>query len=235
MKVPVLEIFGPTIQGEGMVIGKKTLFVRTAGCDYRCAWCDSRFTWDGTGKPELLFPEEIVKQIELLNKGSARHVTLSGGNPALHKGLGEVVQLLHERGYEIAIETQGTIWNDWIAKVDDITVSPKPPSSTMTTDIEQLARFMKRLPSAQTTLKVVVFDEADFQFAERIHQQFPHLDFYIQPGNGDLQEQDERKMTNYLISSYERLIERTIRSTILRDVRVLPQLHALVWGNRRGV
>ena len=49
-KIPVMEIFGPTIQGEGMVIGQKTMFVRTAGCDYSCSWCDSAFTWDGTGK-----------------------------------------------------------------------------------------------------------------------------------------------------------------------------------------
>ncbi|MDF0142324.1 7-carboxy-7-deazaguanine synthase QueE, partial [Staphylococcus pseudintermedius] len=45
-KIPVLEIFGPTIQGEGRVIGRKTMFVRTAGCDFRCSWCDSKFTWD---------------------------------------------------------------------------------------------------------------------------------------------------------------------------------------------
>lgn len=48
--IPVLEIFGPTIQGEGMVIGQKTMFVRTAGCDYSCSWCDSAFTWDGSAK-----------------------------------------------------------------------------------------------------------------------------------------------------------------------------------------
>lgn len=41
MKIPVLEIFGPTIQGEGAVIGRKTMFIRTAGCDFNCAWCDS--------------------------------------------------------------------------------------------------------------------------------------------------------------------------------------------------
>lgn len=40
-KMPIMEIFGPTIQGEGMVIGRKTMFVRTGGCDYSCSWCDS--------------------------------------------------------------------------------------------------------------------------------------------------------------------------------------------------
>ncbi|MDU4929904.1 MAG: 7-carboxy-7-deazaguanine synthase QueE, partial [Staphylococcus epidermidis] len=52
-KIPVLEIFGPTIQGEGRVIGRKTMFVRTAGCDYRCSWCDSAFTWDGSAKEDI--------------------------------------------------------------------------------------------------------------------------------------------------------------------------------------
>ncbi|MDA5453815.1 7-carboxy-7-deazaguanine synthase QueE, partial [Streptococcus thermophilus] len=48
LKLPVLEIFGPTFQGEGRAIGQKTMFVRTAGCDYHCDWCDSAFTWDGS-------------------------------------------------------------------------------------------------------------------------------------------------------------------------------------------
>ena len=46
LKLPVLEIFGPTFQGEGRAIGQKTMFVRTAGCDYHCDWCDSAFTWE---------------------------------------------------------------------------------------------------------------------------------------------------------------------------------------------
>ncbi|MED4958776.1 7-carboxy-7-deazaguanine synthase QueE, partial [Paenibacillus macerans] len=53
--IPVLEVFGPTVQGEGMVIGQKTMFVRTAGCDYRCVWCDSAFTWDGSAKDAIRF------------------------------------------------------------------------------------------------------------------------------------------------------------------------------------
>ncbi|MBO1911807.1 7-carboxy-7-deazaguanine synthase QueE, partial [Microvirga sp. 3-52] len=64
MKIPVMEVFGPTIQGEGMVMGQKTMFVRTAGCDYSCAWCDSSFTWDGSGKSELKRPIEIVEELK---------------------------------------------------------------------------------------------------------------------------------------------------------------------------
>ena len=60
-KIPVMEIFGPTIQGEGMVIGQKTMFVRTAGCDYSCAWCDSCFYmgWSGKDQIKQMTAEEI--------------------------------------------------------------------------------------------------------------------------------------------------------------------------------
>lgn len=69
-KVPVLEIFGPTIQGEGMVVGQKTMFVRTAGCDYSCSWCDSSFTWDGSGKHLIvqMTAEEIWSELKRLGE-----------------------------------------------------------------------------------------------------------------------------------------------------------------------
>ena len=65
-KIPVMEIFGPTIQGEGAVIGQKTMFVRTAGCDYSCSWCDSAFTWDGSGKEQItmMTAEEIWTELK---------------------------------------------------------------------------------------------------------------------------------------------------------------------------
>ncbi|ONN64119.1 7-carboxy-7-deazaguanine synthase QueE, partial [Herbaspirillum sp. VT-16-41] len=76
-KIPVLEIFGPTIQGEGMVIGQKTMFVRTAGCDYSCSWCDSKFTWDGSEKEsiQMMEPQEIVEALYEKGGGRFQHVT----------------------------------------------------------------------------------------------------------------------------------------------------------------
>src|SRR6478609_725937 len=84
-KIPVMEIFGPTIQGEGMVIGQKTMFVRTAGCDYSCSWCDSAFTWNGTGKNDIkmLEAEEIWEDLKQIGGNNFSFVTISGGNPAL--------------------------------------------------------------------------------------------------------------------------------------------------------
>ena len=107
-KIPVLEIFGPTIQGEGRVIGRKTMFVRTAGCDYRCSWCDSAFTWDGSAKEDikLMTAEEIYDALLEIGGHRFNHVTISGGNPALIKGIQELVDLFEDKHIYTALETQ---------------------------------------------------------------------------------------------------------------------------------
>ena len=108
-KIPVLEIFGPTIQGEGMVVGQKTMFIRTAGCDYSCAWCDSAFTWDGSAKDQIrqMTPEDIWDELVAIGGENFSHVTISGGNPALLKNIEFLLSILKENGMRTAIETQG--------------------------------------------------------------------------------------------------------------------------------
>jgi len=238
-RFPVLEIFGPTVQGEGMVIGQKTMFVRTAGCDYSCSWCDSAFTWDGSGKQDIRWmeAEDIAGELFRLGGDAFSHVTLSGGNPALLPRLGELIALLHDRGVKVALETQGSLWRDWFWDIDELTLSPKPPSSGMTADISVLDEIVERLASRNRNycLKVVIFDETDLQFAERIHARYPQAPMYLQSGNDAVTEPDAASLLPRLMAKYEWLVEAVMRSPSLRSVRVLPQLHAWLWGNRRGV
>ncbi|WP_219640347.1 7-carboxy-7-deazaguanine synthase QueE [Cohnella sp. CFH 77786] len=238
-RFPVIEIFGPTVQGEGMVIGRKTMFVRTAGCDYRCSWCDSAFTWDGSGKDEIrmLTADEIMEELRRTGGDAFDHVTLSGGNPALLPGLGELIDLLHREGVLVALETQGSRWQDWFLLVDELTLSPKPPSSGMATDWDVLDGIVERLQAGcrQNSLKVVVFDEPDFRYAAAVHRRYPGVPFYLQAGNGDLKERDSSRLLERLMRRYEWLVESAMASAELRNVRVLPQLHAWLWGNKRGV
>jgi len=238
--IPVLEIFGPTIQGEGMVIGQKTMFVRTAGCDYRCSWCDSAFTWDGTASDEIkqMTPEAIYQELIRLGQDRFSHVTISGGNPALLASLDGLVQLLKERGIRTAVETQGSKWQSWLHDIDDVTISPKPPSSGMTTDLDALDQIIHALMASNhqgLSLKVVVFNEEDFAYAQSIHQRYPAVPFYLQPGNDDLTIADTITLRDKLLESFEWLIDRAMEAPDMNDVKVLPQLHALVWGNKRGV
>ncbi|QAY68291.1 7-carboxy-7-deazaguanine synthase QueE [Paenibacillus protaetiae] len=238
-RIPVMEIFGPTVQGEGMVIGQKTMFVRTAGCDYSCAWCDSAFTWDGTGKDEIAMMSAADIMAELRRVGGSRfsHVTLSGGNPLLLAALGELVRELHEAGMTVAVETQGSRWQDWLLDIDEVTLSPKPPSSGMKTDWGKLDEIVSRLSGADRSfsLKVVVFNDEDFEYAVSVHERYPGVPFYVQTGNDDLTETDHAKLLRKSMAQYEQLVERTMASDKLRHVRVLPQLHMWLWGNKRGV
>jgi 7-carboxy-7-deazaguanine synthase len=110
--ISVSEIFGPTVQGEGAVIGKPTVFVRTGGCDYRCSWCDSKFavlpefrdTWRRMSSEAVLAKVKDLSPRPIL-------ITLSGGNPALQP-FRPLIQLAKTEGYRFTIETQGTLARD---------------------------------------------------------------------------------------------------------------------------
>ncbi|GAB6929259.1 7-carboxy-7-deazaguanine synthase QueE [Paenibacillus sp. JCM 10914] len=239
--IPVMEIFGPTVQGEGMVVGRKTMFVRTAGCDYRCSWCDSAFTWDGSATDTIarMSAQEVWQELYRLGGERFDHVTLSGGNPALLSQLGSLIDELHRHGITIAVETQGSRWQDWLMDIDEVTISPKPPSSGMTTDWGKLDEIVSRLsgrpPGRGLSLKVVVFDDQDLAYAETVHERYPNVPFYLQTGNPDVRTDDKNAHVTFLLDRYEQLVDAVMQSDRLNDVRVLPQLHTLVWSNKRGV
>src|SRR5689334_14548897 len=81
----ISEIFGPTIQGEGALIGKPTVFVRTGSCDYRCSWCDTLYAVLPEYKSDWrsMTTEEIFAEVQCLSGHKPILVTLSGGNPAI--------------------------------------------------------------------------------------------------------------------------------------------------------
>ncbi|QDH22273.1 7-carboxy-7-deazaguanine synthase QueE [Saccharibacillus brassicae] len=238
--IPVLEVFGPTIQGEGMSIGRKTMFVRTAGCDYRCSWCDSKFTWDGSAKDQIrmLSPEQIVDELLDLGGDTFDHVTISGGNPLLLPQIAYLIQELHGRGIRTAVETQGSRWQDWLVRIDEVTLSPKPPSSGMETDFDVLDDIVARLREASgrrdLCLKIVIFDEEDLTYARFVHKRYPDVPFILQTGNPQVAGEVQDHVSS-LLQRYEWLIGRLSDLPDLKDARALPQLHTLVWGNKRGV
>ncbi len=241
-QIPVLEIFGPTIQGEGMVIGRKTMFVRTPGCDYRCSWCDSAYTWDGSARDDIrrMSAEEIADELFAIGGSRFNHVTISGGNPALYGQIGELVELLAGRGIKTGLETQGSRWQDWFPAIEDLTLSPKPPSSGMNPDFDVLDDIIERLRNTSridhhVSLKIVVFNDADFEWAENIHKRYPDVPFYLQVGNDDSVTDDTENLTAKLLDQLEWLADKAVASSVMNDAKVLPQLHTLMWGNKRGV
>ncbi|OIK08621.1 7-carboxy-7-deazaguanine synthase QueE [Bacillus sp. MUM 116] len=238
-KLPVMEIFGPTIQGEGAVIGQKTMFVRTAGCDYSCSWCDSAFTWDGSGKNDIqmMEPEEIWKELKAIGGDCFSFVTISGGNPALLKNLDSLIQIFKENGIKIGLETQGSKWQDWFMEIDELTISPKPPSSKMVTDFAILDGIIEKLNGSpnNVSLKVVIFDDLDYEYAKNVHLRYPDIPFFLSVGNDDINTSDNHSLLMHLLKKYELLVDKVMLDPDLNNVKVLPQLHTLLWGNKRGV
>lgn len=242
VRLPIHEVFGPTIQGEGMVVGQKTMFVRTGGCDYSCAWCDSAFTWNGEQKADMLTVHDIFDRIEEAGKTkdgkrNYEHVTISGGNPALLKGLGDLIDILQSYGIKVGLETQGSKWQDWFYKIDDLTISPKPPSSLMKTDFTILDEIIAKLDESNVnfSLKVVVFDDKDFEYAKKVNYRYRHLYdvFYLSVGNEDSHEQGN--IAPRLIEKLDWLWDKVFEEPEMNNARPLPQLHTLVYNNRRGV
>jgi len=112
----VVEIFN-SIQGEGAYAGYTASFVRLAGCNLRCHWCDTKKSWD-LGAGYELEPIEIVK------KCLRRIVIITGGEPLLHD-LSPLVTILHDREQRVHLETNGTLPLPDGVKLDWVTVSPK--------------------------------------------------------------------------------------------------------------
>ncbi len=235
-RIRISEIFGPTIQGEGPLIGRPTVFVRTAGCDYRCAWCDTLYAVlpDYRGDWQSMTANEILARVDALSGQQPVLVSLSGGNPAMQP-LDSFIQLARTRGHSFALETQGSLHQPWFRELDWLVLSPKPPSSKMTTDWtavkDCIAASEKR---AQCALKIVVFDEADYEFARDAARRLPETPLYLQIGNPTGASGSEDAGLSDLAARFRWLSEKVANDRWF-GVHVLPQLHVLMWGNKRGV
>lgn len=161
--VPVMEHFY-TIQGEGFHQGKAAYFIRLAGCDVGCVWCDVKDSWDQTKHP-LLSIKEIISEVK---ETPADIVVITGGEPLMHD-LTNLTNELHKAGLKTHIETSGAhpLSGSW----DWICLSPK--------------KFKAPLPGilpVANELKVVIFNKTDFEWAEKYAAQVSsECKLYLQP------------------------------------------------------
>ena len=225
----ISEIFGPTLQGEGALIGRPTVFVRTGGCDFRCAWCDTLHAVLPKHRGEWRRMDAAEVQAELRRLSPPILVTLSGGNPAL-QDLSGLIELGQAEGYTFNLETQGSVARPWFARLDHLTLSPKPPSAGVATDLETVRDCVEAAAGGpETHLKIVVLDEEDFVWARTASDALA-LPTTLQVCNDRPGASDR----DALLARWTWLAQR-VRDTGWTGARVLPQLHVLAWGDRRGV
>lgn len=234
---PVVEIFGPTVQGEGPDAGRPAYFVRFGGCDYRCRWCDSMHAVEPSlvREAERLSAVAICDQIAALPSGP-RLVVLSGGNPALLH-LGELVEALQFIGLQVAVETQGSVWREWLGHVDRLVISPKPPSSGMASaeSAAQTDRFFQKLAhtSVSSALKIVVFHSDDLDWAQDFAVAHPDVELFLSAGT-DIG-LGEQQTIAAVRDRFAWLAGAVATRPALAHARVFPQLHVIAWGTAKGV
>jgi 7-carboxy-7-deazaguanine synthase len=153
-----------TLQGEGYHQGKAAYFIRLAGCDVGCVWCDVKESWDASKHP-VFSVEEIVSNALA---HPARLAIITGGEPLLYN-LDALTTALKKVGFELNIETSGSspMSGNW----DWVCLSPKKFKAPLTESIQ-----------AASELKVVIFNTHDFEWAETYAKQVaPNCKLYLQP------------------------------------------------------
>lgn len=222
----IAEIFY-SIQGEGMLAGVPSVFVRTSGCNLRCSWCDTPYTsWNPEGEERSI--ESIAEEV---GGYGASHAVITGGEPMLASKIAELTRALPQH---ITIETAGTV--DVDVRCDLMSISPKLANSTprerehgrwaaqherLRYQPEILKRLISRYPYQ---LKFVISDPADMTEVRAIVREVGAANdrVLLMPEGIDPATLAERG----------RLLVDLAKSA---GFRFSPRLHIVLWGNRRGV
>lgn len=201
-----------SLQGEGLKIGRLTYFIRAAGCNLRCSWCDTAFSQDYSVGKEMSIPE-VMGLI-----GDVENVCFTGGEPLEQADAPEFLKALVEAGKTVVLETNGSKDLSIVPDSDRIIISMdiKCPSSGM-----QDRMFLPNLErlTMKDQLKFVIADEKDLAYAEEFLKQHP-------------------MKTNVIFSAVGGISIRFLAEEVVAkklDVLVLPQLHKLIWGDKQGV
>ena len=200
-----------SIQGEGLMMGVPTFFIRSVGCNLSCSWCDTGYSMSGG---EEMSVEEIMRQV-----GDCGHVCVTGGEPMLQPDIADLLDALVRAGKHTVLETNGA--TD-LSKVPDdrlvmISMDIKCPSSGMT---DRMLLSNLAYLSGKDQLKFVIADDRDFDFAVGfLRDNEVKANVVFTPVGG--------------VDRLEWLVSRVLESKA--DVRVLPQLHKVIWGDRRAV
>lgn len=213
-QVKISEVFH-SIEGEGIEIGRPEIFIRLAGCNLRCTWCDTEYALEN-GKEMSV--EEILQEVR---KYPCKSVSITGGEPLFQKEETlELVRQLKKMSYWIQINTNGTILDEeTFGLLDLITMDCKCPSSGMRSDLTVLKRT-KELFDFKTQFKFVVADQEDYEYAKRISSSLEVSNAVFQP------EWNSRKFT-------PRLVNMAKKDNL--NVRIILQQQKIIWGQRRGV
>lgn len=218
-----------SLQGEGMLVGVPSVFIRLAGCPFRCRWCDTAYAWDYSAGEEL-DPDGIVERI---GQWACRFVVLTGGEPlagpdcTVRPGFVDLTHRLRATGRHVTVETAGTLFVPDLA-CDLISISPKLGNAasnslhqTQSPDPESLSRLIAAYPYQ---LKFVVESPRDIDEIQALLRGLSPVD-------------PDRVLLMPQARTREELLARAPMVAELckqTGFRFCDRLHVFLWGAERG-
>jgi len=227
--LPIAETF-VSVQGEGRLAGVPSWFVRTSGCNLRCAWCDTPYaSWRPEGSARTI--DDLVREARA---SAVRHAVVTGGEPMIFEPIAALCTALRDAGLHVTIETAGTVWRG--VHADLMSISPKLANSTPAPeqggawaqrhearriDLDALQRLIDAHPERQ--LKFVVAAPTDLAEIEallaRLHN-WRNEDVLLMPEG----------VTPEALAARAWVVEACVE----RGWRYCPRLHIELFGNTRG-
>lgn len=164
MSYKLVEIF-ESLQGEGRNTGRPCVFVRFAGCNLACPWCDTDV--------RERFSMTLDELLDEIASYKAKTVVLTGGEPTLIEGAPELIAALKAAGYFIAVETNATVDAPWLQFVDYVACSPK-------------AEFPDKIELKKANeVRVVASDDRAVEFCRKVKEIIEADDYYVSPCDHD--------------------------------------------------
>jgi organic radical activating enzyme len=219
MTLKIVEMFS-SVQGEGPLVGTPSTFIRLAGCNLRCHWCDSKYSWKEEDAKELTAKEIYTFMVQEANE----HIVVTGGEPLIHQeALNDLFELMGS--FHVTVETNGTIKPEGvIAQMTDLfVVSPKTDQAPLDPWwVERAAKWNRESMQDYIVFKFVIDSDVDLRQVEHF---ITAKDFYrwtyIMP------------LTTDPLDHLRRLPQ-LVRFARDFKVRVTPRLQILAYGNQRG-
>lgn len=230
----LIEIFS-SVQGEGKFVGCRQIFIRLAGCNLNCAYCDTNFnppvfcSVENTLIKNPVTAQQVAEIVKKLNSETPAHsISFTGGEPLLHKNfIAEVSQLTKNSGLKIFLETNGTLADELekiLNCIDIVSMDIKLPTATGKNLFPEHEKFLKIAAKKDLYAKIVIAAEtSDEEFNDAINliaKVSKKILLILQPVT---------PVKNFHAASSEKILSLQSRALkILEDVRVIPQTHKLI-------
>lgn len=221
MNFKVVEKF-VSINGEGRLAGQLAIFIRFAGCNLNCSYCDTAWANEKNVSYDLMSANDIY---EYIKSTEVRNITLTGGEPLLQDGILELLEILSkDKELKIEIETNGSILLNKFSNIENapsFTMDYKLPSSNME---NKMALDNFKYLTYKDTVKFVSGGREDLEKAKEIIYKYNLVDktsVYISPVFGKINLND---------------IVEFMKNNKMNGVNLQVQLHKIIWEpNERGV